>query len=94
MLARIQEQQQHKLSRATAQTVEGGDVLVAIRWLYEVWKEVTNLTIKNCFEKCGNKERLIKVEEDDDLEFEALVKDHYGYICCRIRQFRQKSSSV
>ena len=96
LLARIQKQQQHRLSRATAQTVEGGDVLVAIRWLHEVWKEVTNLTIKNCFEKCGIKRdnELIKVEEDDDLEFEALVKDHYGYVCCRIRQFRQKSSSV
>ena len=30
-------------------------VLVAIRWLQEAWKEVTNLTIKNCFEKCGIK---------------------------------------
>ena len=57
--------------------VKGVDVLVAIRWLQEAWKEVTSLTIKNCFEKCdikGDNEQM-EVEEDDDLEFEALVKE-------------------
>ena len=35
------------------------------------------LTIKNCFEKCGIKgdNELMEVEEDDDLEFEALVNE-------------------
>ena len=53
------------------------DVLAAIWWLQEGWKEVTNLTIKNCFEKVGIKgdNELTEVEEDDDLEFEALVKE-------------------
>ena len=53
------------------------DVLAAIRWLQEGWKEVTNLTIKNCFEKVGIKgdNELTEVEEDDDLEFEAIVKE-------------------
>ena len=38
---------------------------------------MTNLTIKNCFRKCGIKgyNELIKVEEDDDLKFAALVKE-------------------
>ena len=38
---------------------------------------MTNLTIKNCFKKCGIKgyNELIKVEEDDDLKFAALVKE-------------------
>ena len=69
VLARIQE------DASATQIVKGADVLVAIRWLQEVWKEVTNLTIKNCFEKCSIKgdNELMKVEEDDDLEFEALV---------------------
>ena len=56
---------------------KGVDVLMAIRWLQEAWKEVTSLTIKSCFEKCDIKvdnERM-EVEEDDDLEFEALVKE-------------------
>ena len=50
---------------------------MAIRWLHEAWKEEINLTIKNCFEKCGIKgdNELMKVEDDDDLEFEALVKE-------------------
>ena len=67
--ARIQE------DASATQIVKGVDVLVAVRWLQEVWKEVTNLTIKNCFEKCSMKgdNELMKVEEDDDLEFEALV---------------------
>ena len=40
-------------------------------------EEVTNLTIKNCFEKCGDRgdNELMEVEEDDDLQFEALVKE-------------------
>ena len=71
VLARIQK------DASATQIVKGIDVLVAIRWLQEAWKEVTNLTIKNCFEKCGIKgdNELIEVEEDDDLEFEALVKE-------------------
>ena len=65
--------------------------------LQETWKEVTNLTLKNCFEKWGIKRdsELVEVEEYDDLEFEALCKGiYYGYIYCRIRQFRRKCSSV
>ena len=71
MLARIQE------DASVTLIVKGGDVLVAIRWLQEAWKEVTNLTIKNCFKKCGIKgdNELTEVEEDDALEFEALVKE-------------------
>ena len=70
MLARIQE------GASATQIVKGLDVLVAIRWLQEVWKEVTNLTIKNYFEKCGIKgdNELMEVEEDDGLEFEAFLK--------------------
>ena len=35
---------------------------------------MTNLTIKNCFEKCNIKgdNELIEVKEYDDLEYEAL----------------------
>ena len=71
MLARIQE------SSPATQIVKSVYVLVAIRWLQEACKEVTNLTIKNCFEKCGIKgvNELMEVEEDDDLEFEALVNE-------------------
>ena len=71
VLARIQE------DASTTQIVKGVDVLVAIQWIQEVWKEVSNSTIKNCFEKCGIKgdNELMEVEKDDDLEFEALVKE-------------------
>ena len=71
MLARIQE------DASATQIVKSGYVLVAIRWLQEAWKEVTNSSIKNCFEKCGTKgdNELMEVEEDDDLEFEALVNE-------------------
>ena len=39
--------------------------------------EVTNLTIKSCFEKYGinGDNELIEVEEDDDLDFEVLVTE-------------------
>ena len=71
MLARI-------LKDASAtQILKGVDVLLAIWWLQESWNKVANLTIKNCFKKCGIKgyNELIKVEEDDDLKFAALVKE-------------------
>ena len=53
------------------------DVLGAIQWLQEAWKEVTNLTINNCFEKCIIKgdNKLMEVKEDNDLKFEALLKE-------------------
>ena len=53
---------------------KGVDVIAAIWWIQEAWKEVTNLTIKNCFEKCNIKgdNELIEVKEYDDLEYEAL----------------------
>ena len=70
-LARIQE------DASTTQIVKGVDVLVAIRWIQEAWKEVSNSTIKNCFEKCGIKGdiELMEVKKDDNLEFECLVKE-------------------
>ena len=71
VLARILE------DASTAEIVKGLDVLVAIRWIQEAWKEVSNSTIKNCFEKCGIKgdNGPMEVEKDDHLEFEALVKE-------------------
>ena len=71
MLARILE------DASATQILKGVDVLLALWWLQESWNKVTNLTIKNCFKKCGIKgyNELIKVEEDDDLKFAALVKE-------------------
>ena len=71
MLARILE------DASATQILKGVDVLLAIWWLQESWNKVANLTIKNCFKKCGIKgyNELIKVEEDDDLKFAALVKE-------------------
>ena len=71
VLARIQE------DASATQILKIVDVIVAIWWLQETWKEVTNLTMKNCFEKCGIKghNEQMEVEEDDDLKFEALVKE-------------------
>ena len=63
----------HEDASAT-KVFKGADVIVAIWWLQEAWKEVTNITIKNCFEKCNIKadNELIEVKEYDDLDFEAL----------------------
>ena len=49
-----------------------------IRWAQEAWKEVTGTTIKNCFEKCGiiKNDDLMEIEEED-LGFEALVRELY-----------------
>ena len=70
VLARINE-----YSSAT-QIIKDVNILMAIRWAQEAWKEVTGTTIKNCFEKCGiiKNDDLMEIEEED-LEFEALVQE-------------------
>ena len=53
------------------------NILMAIQWAQEAWKEATGTAIEICFEKCGvvkSNDDLMKVEEDD-LEFEALVRE-------------------
>ena len=49
---------------------------MAIRWAQEAQKEVTETTIKNCFEKCGiiKNDDLMEIK-GEDLEFEALVQE-------------------
>ena len=70
VLGRIQE------DASATQYVMGVDVLVAIWWLQEAWKEATNFIIKNCFQKCSIKgdNELMEVEKND-LESETLVKE-------------------
>ena len=71
VLARINEN-----SSATRIIVDV-NILMAIQWTQEAWKEVTGTTIKNYFEKCGvvkSNGDLMEIQEDD-LESEALVRE-------------------
>ena len=70
VLARINE-----YSSAT-QIIKDVNILMAIRWAQEAWKEVTGMTIKNCFEKCGiiKNDNLMEIKEED-LKFKALVQE-------------------
>ena len=70
VLARINE-----YSSAT-QIIKDVNILMAIRWAQEAWKEVTGTTIKICFKKCGiiKNDDLMEIKEDD-LAFEALVQE-------------------
>ena len=55
------------------------NILMAIQWAQEAWKEVTGTIVKICFEKCGvvkSNDDLMEVEEDG-LEFKALVQELY-----------------
>ena len=50
---------------------------MAIRWAQNAWKEVSSLTVKRCFEKCGfrkNDEDVME-DEEEDTEFSALVQE-------------------
>ena len=47
VLARVNEK------KSASEIVKSLNVLQAIQWVQESWKDVTNATIKNCFEKCG-----------------------------------------
>ena len=61
---------------SATQIIKDVNILIAIQWTQEAWKEVTGTTIQNCFEKCRmvKKDNLTEVKEDD-LEFEALVRE-------------------
>ena len=58
--------------KSASEIVKSLNVLQAIQWVQESWKDVTSATIKNCFEKCGIVKRhdeLMEIEDEDDLEF-------------------------
>ena len=61
VLARINE-----YSSAT-QIIKDVNILMAIRWAQEAWKEVTGMIIKDCFEKCGiiKNDDLMEIEGED-----------------------------
>ena len=64
--------------KSASEIVKSLNVLQAIRWVQESWKDVTIARIKTCFEKCGivkRHEELMDVEDEDDLEFAALVRE-------------------
>ena len=72
VLARVNEK------KSASEIVKSLNVLQAIQWVQESWEDVTNATIKNYFEKCGivkRHEELMEVEDEDDLEFAALVRE-------------------
>ena len=78
--------------KSASEMVKSLNVLQAIQWIQESWKDVTNATIKDCFEKCGivkRHEELMGVEDEDDLEFAALVRVHTRYSCFGVCQFRR-----
>ena len=62
VLARISE------NSSATQIFKDVNILIAIQWAQEAWKEVTGVTIKNCFKKCRvvkSIDDLMEVKEDD-----------------------------
>ena len=52
------------------------DILQAITWVADTWKEVSDETIKNCFAKCGITEQTSENEDDIvDEEFNELFNE-------------------
>ena len=71
MLSRIND------NASAAEIVQDVNILMAIRWVQQVWKDLTPSTVKRCFEKCGFCEGDDELMEDVDVdeEFSALVKE-------------------
>ena len=62
---------------SATQIIKDVNILIAIQWVQEAWKEVKGTTIQNCFENCGmvkKNDNLTEVKEGD-LESEALVRE-------------------
>ena len=64
-------------NESAAEVVQDVNILMAIRWVQRIWKDVTPSTVKRCFEKCrfceGDDELMEDVDVDE--EFSALVKE-------------------
>jgi len=60
-----------------SEIAKGVNVLQAIAWVADAWKEVSANTIKNCFAKCGIVTARQNQSEEDtvDEEFDALFKE-------------------
>ena len=46
---------------SATQIIKDVNILIAIQWAQEAWKELTGTTIQNCFEKC----RMVKKRQFD-----------------------------
>ena len=66
-----------------SEITKGIEILQAITWVTDVWKEVNVETIKNCFAKCGITEQTNEYEDDIvDKEFNALFNELADSECC------------
>ena len=65
-----------------SEIAKGIDILQAITWVADSWKEVSDEAIKNCFAKCGITDQ-IGQDEDDlvDEEFNSLFNEHVDPEC-------------
>ena len=62
---------------SATQIIKDVNILIAIQWVQEAWKEVKGTTIQNCFKNCGmvkKNDNLTEVKEGD-LESEVLVRE-------------------
>ena len=59
-----------------SEIVKEMDILQAIQWVADSWKEVSVDTIRNCFGKCGITEKTVESEtEEIDEEFTTLFNE-------------------
>ena len=59
-----------------SEIAKGIDILQAITWVADSWKEVSAETIKNCFAKCGITDQIGQNEDDlVDEEFNSLFNE-------------------
>ena len=60
---------------SAVEVVQDGNILMAIRWVQQPWKDVTSSTVKRCFEKCGFREGDDKLMEDVDFDAELAIAE-------------------
>ena len=70
-----------------SEIAKGIDILQAITWVADSWKEVSVETIKNCFAKCGITDQIGQDENDlVDEEFNSLFNEHVDPECDMIAE--------
>ena len=59
--------------KKTSEIIQRVDLLQCMRWVNQAFEQITQDTIKDCFEKCGFLEVCLLAEEPDE-KFENLLK--------------------
>ena len=62
-------------SQSASEIIKDATILKVMEWIQTSWAEVSENTIKNCFDKCGFGEPDVVADETVDNKFDDLLQE-------------------